>query len=286
MEPRFSLNPVSDVEQLLSYPFMVNALEAGTVVAVMAAVVGWLMVLRGESFAGHTLSLMSFPGAALAALVGWPLISGYYVFCVGGALAIAAGGEGVMRAGAGVRAGRDRGRESAATATVQVAALALGFVFLGLYGGVLEDLETLLFGSFVGIGSGQVVVLGVVAVAVLAALALIGRPLLMASVDGAVASARGVPVRALSAGFLVILGLAVAATAQITGALLVFALLVGPAASARLLSARVGVGLALSVGLALAVIWLGLGLSYFTNLPLGFLVTTLSFVTYLGARAR
>src|SRR4029077_6210143 len=89
VEPGFSVNPVSDVEALLSYPFMVNALEAGSIVAVMAAVVGWLMVLRRQSFAGHTLSLMSFPGAALAALLGWPLASGYYVFCVGGALAIA-----------------------------------------------------------------------------------------------------------------------------------------------------------------------------------------------------
>ena len=290
MEPRLSLNPVSDVEALLEYPFMVNALEAGTIVAVMAAVVGWLMVLRRQSFAGHTLSVMSFPGAALAALVGWPLASGYYVFCVGGALTIAAGAQGIglsrasaSRAGAG--AVRNRARESAATGVVQAGALALGFVFLSLYGGVLEDLETLLFGSFLGITSGQVLVLLAVAVAVLAVLALAGRSLLMASVDETVARARGVPVRALSVGFLVVLGLAVAATAQITGSLLVFALLVAPAAAAQLLTARIGVGLVLSVGLALAVTWLGLGLSYFTNLPVGVLVTSLGFGVYVLGRA-
>lgn len=284
MESGFSVNPVSDVEQLLSYPFMVNALEAGTIVAVMAAVAGWLMVLRRQSFAGHTLSLMSFPGAALAALVGWPLVSGYYVFCVAGALAIAAGGGagggGGGRGGGGAR--RNRAQESAATGAVQAGALALGFVFLNAYGGVLEDLETLLFGSFVGIGSGQVLTLLVVAAAVLALLALMGRPLLMSSVDEVVAAARGVPVRGLSVAFLVVLGLAVAATAQITGALLVFALLVAPAAAAQRLTVRIGAGLALSVALALAITWVGLGVSYFTNWPLGFTITSLAFAVYVA----
>jgi zinc/manganese transport system permease protein len=277
MEPHLSIDPVRDVEQLLSYPFMVNALEAGTIVASVAAVVGWLMVVRRQSFAGHTLSLMSFPGAAMAALLGWPLMSGYYLFCVGGALAIAAGARADSR--------RNRAQESAATGAVQAGALALGFVFLSLYGGVLEDLETLLFGSFLGIDSNQVLTLLAVGVAVLAGLALVGRPLLLASVDEALADARGVPTRALSVVFLVVLGLAVAATAQITGSLLVFALLVAPAAAAQLLTARIGRGLALSVALALAVTWVGLGLSYFTNLPVGFTITTLAFVAYVVARA-
>ncbi|HEV3071680.1 MAG TPA: metal ABC transporter permease [Solirubrobacteraceae bacterium] len=267
---------MSDVEQLLSYSFMVNALAAGSIVAVMAAVVGWLMVVRRESFAGHTLSVMSFPGAALAALVGWPLVWGYYLFCAGGAIAIAAG--------AGVLGRRDLAQESAATGTVQVAALALGFVFLSLYGGVLENLETLLFGSFLGISSGQVLTLAAVAVTVLACLALAGRPLLLASVDEVVARARGVPVRALSVAFLLMLGLSVAATAQITGSLLVFALLVAPAAAAQQLTARIGMGLALSVALGLAVTWLGLGCSYFTNWPVGFTITTLAFLVYVAAR--
>jgi zinc/manganese transport system permease protein len=277
VEPQLSIDPVSDVEQLLSYPFMVNALEAGTIVAVMAAVVGWLMVVRRQSFAGHTLSLMSFPGAAAAALVGVPLAYGYYSFCVAAALVIAAG--------AGLSLGRNRARESAATGTVQAGALALGFVFLSLYGGVLESLQTLLFGSFLGITPGQVLTLLGVAMAVLIGLAVVGRPLLLASVDEVVARARGVRVGALSVAFLVVLGLAVAATAQITGALLVFALLIAPAASAQQLTARIGVGLALSIGLALVVTWVGLGLSYFTNWPVGFLITTLAFLQYAAASA-
>src|ERR1039458_2039341 len=117
--PTLSLDLVSDVRQLLSFPFMVHALEAGTIVAVLAAVVGWYMVLRRQSFAGHTLSVMAFPGATGAALAGLPAALGYYLACSGAALAIA---------GSGRRpAGGDRGRETAAIGTVQATGLAAGF---------------------------------------------------------------------------------------------------------------------------------------------------------------
>src|ERR1700690_788163 len=91
MNPHLSLDPISDLHQMLVYPFMVNALEAGTTVAVMASVVGWFMVLRRQTFAGHTLSIMSFPGASGAALVGIPLAVGYFVSCTLAALVLAAG---------------------------------------------------------------------------------------------------------------------------------------------------------------------------------------------------
>jgi zinc/manganese transport system permease protein len=151
---------------------------------------------------------------------------------------------------------------------------------LSLYSGVLEQLETLLFGTFLGIDRGQVLTLLLVAVVVLAALAAIGRPLLLASLDPETASARGVPVRALDVGFLLLLGLAVAATSQITGALLVFALLVAPPATAQTLTSRPGRSLALSVVLALLVTWAGLGVAYFSIYPLGFFVTTFAFGLY------
>jgi zinc/manganese transport system permease protein len=243
----------------------------------MAALVGWLMVLRRQSFAGHTLSAMSFPGAAGAALLGVAPALGYYTFCLAGAVAIAAV--------SGRRAWGAYARESAAIGVVQAFALALGFLFLSLYEGVLEGLETLLFGSFLGISRGEVLTLLLVAVAVLAALAALGRPLLFVSIDEPVARAAGVPAGALSLAFLLVLGLAVAATAQITGALLVFALLVAPAAAARALTCRIGLGLALSVALALLVTWVGLGLSFFTNRPVGFFITTLAFAVFALARA-
>ena len=214
-----SVDLISDFRQLTAYPFMVNALEAGTIVAVMAGVVGWFMVLRRETFAGHTLSVMAFPGATFALLLGLSAAVGYYTFCGACALVIGA-------AAAGTR--RHRGEESAVTGTVQAFGLACGFLFLSLYQGVLAGYENLLFGDFLGITRGQVLTLAIVCVLALGFFAVVGRPLLFASVDEPVARASGVPVRALSLAFMLALGLTVAATAQITGALLVFALLVAP----------------------------------------------------------
>jgi zinc/manganese transport system permease protein len=271
----FSADPVSDWNQLTTYPFMVHALEAGTIVAAMAGAIGWLMVLRRQTFAGHTLAVIAFPGAAAAALAGLPLAVGYYGFCGTGALAIA-----------GASSGGPRGRsgESAAIGTLQAVALGLGFLFVTLYNGQLGDLQSMLFGTFLGITAGQVRALLWIAVGVLAILAVVGRPLLFESVDPAVARARGLPTALLDAGFLLVLGLAVAATAQITGALLVFALLVTPAATAQRLTARPGRGVALSISLALLVAWAGLTAAYFSPYPVGFWVTSISFGLYVIVR--
>jgi zinc/manganese transport system permease protein len=270
-----SPNLVSDFEQLTEYSFMVQALEAGAIVAVMAGAVGWFMVLRRQTFAGHTLSMVAFPGAAGATLAGLPLALGYFGACGLAALVLAA----VSRP-----AGVGRGGESAAIGTVQAFGLGLGFLFVTLYSGQLADLESLLFGTFLGITAAQVQTLFWVALAALILLAVIGRPLLFASVDGAVARAAGVPTGFLALAFLLMLGLAVAATAEITGALLVFALLVTPAATAQQITARPARGLVLSVGLALLVSWLGLGIAYFSPYPVGFWVTSLSFGLYVAVR--
>jgi zinc/manganese transport system permease protein len=270
--PSFSASLVADLRQLLAYPFMVNALEAGTIVAILAAVVGWFMVLRRQSFAGHTLSVMAFPGATGAALAGLPSTVGLYVVCSAAAVAIGGGGT---------RGRRSPGQETAAIGTIQTLGLAAGFLFLALNSAVLGGPETLLFGTFLGVTRGQVLVLAVVAVAALGVLTLIGRPLLFATIDPEVARARGVPVRALDIGFLLLLGLAVAATSQITGALLVFALLVGPAASAQQLTSRPVAGLLLSVVLAVLVVWLALAMAYFSVYPVGFYVSTLALGLYL-----
>jgi zinc/manganese transport system permease protein len=271
-----SLDPVSDLRQLTAYPFMVSALEAGTIVAILAGVAGWFMVLRRESFAGHTLSVMAFPGATGAVLLGLPAAAGYFAVC--GASALVIGGA----AGSGAR--RHRGQESAVTGTVQALGLACGFLFLSLYHGVLSGYESILFGSFLGVTRGQVLLLAIVAVLTLGFFALVGRPLLFASVDEGVARARGVPARALGTAFLVVLGLAVAATAQITGVLLVFALLVAPAATAQLITPRVGIGLALTLVFGIVISWTGLALAYFFNYPVGFYITTVAFGLYVVTR--
>jgi zinc/manganese transport system permease protein len=281
MNPHLTLNLLSDVRQLLAYPFMVNALQAAGVVAVMAAVVGWFMVLRGETFAGHTLSVMSFPGAAAAALLGVPLAWGYFAFCGGGAVLIAGSTRRGERTGV---ARRGPGQQAAVVGMVGAGALAVGFLLLSLYGGVLESLETLLFGSILGVTRGEVLTLAIVGACAVAFLAVVGRPLFFASVDGPLATASQVPVRSLSVAFLFVLGLVVAATVQITGVLLVFALLLGPAAIVRELTPRIGLGLGLSVVLGLVIAWVGLGFSYFTNYPPGFFVTSLAMALFVAAR--
>jgi zinc/manganese transport system permease protein len=271
--PGLTWNLASDFSGLFSFPFMVNALEAGTIVALMAGVTGWFMVLRRQTFAGHSLSIIAFSGAAAATLAGLPVEAGYFGFCGVGALTLA-----------GARSQRSLSFESAATGSVQALALALGFLFVNLYHGVLGGIDSLLFGTFLGITRGQVATLLFVAVAAVAVLAFVGRPLLFASLDPDVARARGVPVRLLGVGFLLVLGLSVAETSQITGALLVFALLVTPAATARELTARPWLGLALSAAIALAVTWVGLALAYYSVYPVGFWVTSLSFAAYIAAR--
>jgi zinc/manganese transport system permease protein len=271
-----SLNLVSDYRQLTEYAFMVNALAAGTIVAVMAGVVGWFMVLRRQSFAGHTMSVLAFPGATGALLAGLPAASGYFVFCTVAAGFIGTAGDGGPR--------RERTDEAAVTGAVLAFGLACGFLFLSLYQGVLGDYENLLFGSFLGVTHGQVLTLGVVAVVSLGFLALVGRPLLFASVDEAVARAGGVPTRALGLGFLLVLGLAVASTAQITGLLLVFALLVAPAATAQVTTTRIALSLVVTVVLGVLTTWVGLGLAYFFGYPVGFYISTIAFGIYVAAR--
>jgi zinc/manganese transport system permease protein len=269
-----SWNPVHDVHELFTYPFMVHALEAGTIVAVMSGVIGWFMVLRRQTFAGHTLSMTAFTGASAASLAGAPVAVGYFGICGLGALALAAV--------SGTR--RSLSSESAATGAIGAFALALGFLFVNLYHGVLNGLDSLLFGTFLGITSSQVLALLVVAAVAIALVALAARPLLFASVDPDVARAAGIRVQLIGLGFLLVLGLAVAETSQITGSLLVFALLVTPAATAQRLTARPLAGVVLSVVLALAVTWLGLTLAYFSIYPVGFYITSISFALYVLAR--
>ncbi len=274
MTAHFSWNLVDDVRQLFEFQFMVNAFRAGTIVAVVAGAIGWFMVIRRQAFAGHTLALVGFPGAAGAIWLGISATWGFFGFCVGAAFVIA-----------WLRPERGEGysEESAGIGVVQAFALACGFLFVSLYRGFLNGINALLFGSFLGITGGQVLVLFVVAVAALVTLVLVGRPLLFASVDPDVAAARGVRVRALSVLFLVLLGLTVAEVSQITGTLLVFALLVMPAATAQLITVRPATSLAITVAIGLVVTWLGLAVAYFTPYPIGFFVTSFAFAGYLGA---
>jgi zinc/manganese transport system permease protein len=274
-----SWNVVADVSQLFAFPFMVNAFLAGTIVAIVSGLIGWFMVLRRQSFAGHTLAVVGFPGASGATFLGVSPAFGFFGFSLAAALVIAAAGP------RSLGGQRGRSQESAVIGTVQAFALACGFLFVSLYKGNLQGMSALLFGSFLGITTTQVLLLGAAGLVTLGALAAIARPLLFASVDPDVAAAGGVPVLGLGAVFLLLLGAAAAEASQITGSLLVFALLVVPAATAQVLTARPAASVLLTLLVGLTVTWLGLALAYYSSAPIGFLITSLAFAAYLLANA-
>ncbi len=276
MEQGPSWDLVADVQLLLQFHFMQNAFVAGTLVALLAGAAGYFVVLRGQSFAAHMLSQVGFPGAAGAVLVHVAPVFGLIAFCVAAALGIGWVGRNVD---AGHRA------ESAAVGSILAFSLGLGLLFFRLYAGSAAGIYGFLFGTILGISDRDIQLTFVVALLGLGALAIFGRPLVFATVDPDVAEARGVNVRLISIAFLVILALAVAITVQIVGTLLIFALLVAPGASALQLTVRPGRALALSVLLSLGFTWFGLALAYFSDLPVGFFITTLSFAAYVAIRA-
>jgi zinc/manganese transport system permease protein len=266
---------LADIQLLLQFHFMQNALVVGTLVAMLAGAIGYFIVLRGQSFAAHMLSQVGFPGAAAGVLVHTSPVVGLIVFCVGGAL-------GVSLAGRSVNPGRRA--ESAAVGSILAFALALGLLFFRLYAGSIQGVYAFLFGTILGITDRDVLVTAITTLVSLAVLAVIGRPLLFASIDPDAAEARGVPVRAISVLFLILVALSVAAAVQVIGTLLVFALLVTPGAAAQRLTARPGLAFALTIALSLLFVWIGLAIAYFSLYPVGFFVTSLAFGTYLGVR--
>ena len=266
---------LADLQLLLQFHFMQNALLVGTIVAVLAGAVGYFVVLRGQSFVAHMLSQVGFPGAAGAVLVHASPIAGLIVFCITAALGVGAVG-GRLDAG--------RRSESAAVGTILAFSLGLGLLFTRLYSGTAQGVYAFLFGTILGITDRDLLITLVTAGLALAVLVVIGRPLFFASVDPDVAQARGVPVRILSFAFLVLLALGVAEAVQVVGTLLIFALLVAPAAAAQRVTARPLQGFVLTVGLSLLFTWLGLAAAYFSNRPAGFLITTFAFGTYVLIR--
>lgn len=249
---------------------MANTWLAATLVAVVAGVVGFFTVMRGSSFAAHALPNGAFAGAAGATLIGTSTLLGLGTFSVAGALAIAALGR--------------RARNDVATALVMAAMLGLGALFLSVGHSYAPEVDALLFGQILAVSNGQVeacVVMG--ALTVLAVVAMY-RPLLFSSVSPDVAEARGVRAAVVETLFLLVVALVTTMAVPVVGALLIFALLVGPAASARAFTSRPEAAVALSVLIALIVVWASVAVAYETNLPVGFLVGALVAVAYVAGR--
>ena len=266
---------VADIQILLHFHFMQNAYLAGTLVALVAGIMGYFMVLRNQSFAGHSLANVGFAGATGAVLFGIPPVVGLFLAGVLAAVGIQA-----------LNLGSRQSRQSdIAVGAVFTASLALGFLFIFLATAeYAANVYNVLFGNVLGIGDSDVTIIAWSTLVLLLAFVLIARPLFFASIDPDVAAARGVPVRALAFGFLVLLALVVAVAVQVVGVLLIFALLVTPAAIAQYVTTRPAVAVAVAVALALTFTWMGLAVGYFTPYPVSFFVTTFAFGTYVLVR--
>jgi zinc/manganese transport system permease protein len=255
---------------MFTYDFMQNAFATAGIVAVLCGPVGFFLVLRAQTFAGHALSHVGFAGATGSILLGLSPFWGLIV------LTLAAGiGMGLL--------GKRLHQRDVAIGIVLAMSLGLGLLFLHFFTTYATQATALLFGNILGIDTATIRILLLLAIAALAALAAIARPLLFASLQPELAEAKGVSLRLISVLFLAIVALAVAECAQIVGVLLVFALMVGPAAAAQMLSRRFWFGIVLSVALALLEAWLGLVLAFYTDWPTSFWITSLSGCVYLLA---
>lgn len=254
--------------QVLQTTFMQHALIGGSMVALAAGLMGWFVVTRQNAFAAHALAHIGFPGATGAILVGAPVTLGLAVFCVGGGLLIGLFGKRVA----------DR---EVATGTILAFATGLGVLFASLATANASSTTSVLFGNLLAISTEQLWVFGGFTAVVVGVLAVIARPLVFSSVDATVAEARGVPVRALGVAFVVLLALTITMAVQVVGTLLLFALVVTPAAAALRMTARPGLVAVIAVLIALGSVWLGLVLSAMVNLPPSFFVTTLAVLTWV-----
>jgi zinc/manganese transport system permease protein len=251
--------------------FMVDTWTVATLVAVVAGLVGFFVVLRGSAFAAHAVPNGSFAGAAGASLVGVNTLFGLGAFSLLGAL--------------GIGWLRRAGRSDVVTALTLVLMLGVGSLFLSFSSAYAPEVYSLLFGEVLGISPAAVAPTAVLAALCVASIAILYRPLLLSSVLAEVGEARGVNSFRVELAFLVVLALTATMTVPVVGTLLVFSLMVGAPAAARSLARRPGLALALSVAIAIGIVWAAIALSYLTNFPVGFFVGTASALAYGTARS-
>ncbi|GBQ63223.1 Mn2+/Zn2+ transporter permease [Ameyamaea chiangmaiensis NBRC 103196] len=256
---------------MLAYDFMRTAFAAAGIAGVLAGLVGWFVVVRGQSFAGHALAHIGFAGAAGALWLGAPPLAGLIVAALAGAGWI------------GALADRAQGRDVAIGLVLSVS-LGLGLLFLHLVSGSASGVTALLFGNVLGVSHATLMTLAAMAVVCLLVLGVIARPLLFASLMPDNAAARGVRVGAVGTVFLLVVALATASCAQVTGVLLVFTLMVAPPATALELGLPPRAGAALSAVLAVACAWGGLLLAWITDAPVTFWISVLCAVMFGGGR--
>lgn len=268
----FSINLFADLSNMLQYSFMQHAFEAGTLVAIIAGVVGYFVVLRRSSFAAHGLSHAGFTGAAGAVLLGFNPSLGLFTFTMGGAVLMSI-------------LGRRAASRDVQIGTVLAFMLGLGVLFISLYkGGYATEAYSILFGEILGISISDVWITLVTSIVVLVAFLGMYRPLLFTSLDEEVAEAKGVSVFWVGVAFMLLIAAATSIAVQVVGVLLIFSLMVTPAAVAQQIARRPAQGIAISVLIALLATWFGLFISFYLPYPVSFFITSMTFVIYLAVR--
>jgi zinc/manganese transport system permease protein len=259
---------INTLTNYFGYEFVQNALIAGTLAAILGAIVGYFVIIRSASFAAHALSHIGFAGAAGAALVGLSSLEGMLLLTVGSALAMGAAGDKLNN--------RDL-----AIGMVLSMALGLGTLFLTLYSGFAGQAKAILFGNIFGVSHAQIIEMIILSLLSLAALAVFSRRLLFASTQPRLAEARGLSLPGLSMQFMAVLAVSVTLASQVVGILLVFTLVVAPAGIALRLCRSFWRGVFLSVALGVAAVWIGILLDCITGYPATFWITALFFILYL-----
>jgi zinc/manganese transport system permease protein len=267
----FSINIFNDLQTMWQFDFMRHAFEAGTMVAIVAGIIGYFVVLRRLSFAAHALSHIGFAGAAGAVLLSLNPLVGLLIFTTGGGLAMA--GLGRKAASRDVQIG-----------TVLAFMLGLGVLFINLYRGYATEAYSLLFGEILGISGNDVLVTVIVGLLIIATVILYYRKLLFTSLDEDVAEAKGISLLVTSVIFMIMLAVATSIAVQVVGVLLIFALLVTPAAIAQCLARRPLQGICIAVIIAILSVWFGLFMSFYIPYPVSFFITSIVFIFYLIVR--
>lgn len=267
----FSFNIFQDLSAMFQYGFMRHAFEAGTIVAIVAGIVGYFVVLRRSSFAAHALSHIGFAGAAGAVLIGLNPLFGLLLFT---------GGSGIVMA----LLGRKVASRDVEIGTVLAFMLGLGVLFISLYSGYATEAYSILFGEILGISAGNVAITLVAGLVILLAVSMVYKPLLFSSLDEDVAEAKGLSLIGLGVIFMLLVAVATSIAVQVVGVLLIFALMVTPAAIAQRLTKRPFRGMIISVVIALMVTWFGLFVSFYEPYPVSFFIASAVFLLYILTR--
>ncbi len=264
-------DPFLIFHSIFQYQFMQHAFESGTMIAIVAGIIGYLVVIRRTSFAAHAYAEIGFAGAAGSVLIGLDPIIGMLIATIVSGLGIAL-------------LGKKASERDVEIGSILAFALGLGLLFISLYSGYATEAYSILFGQILGISSGNVMITLLVSAIILAILAVVYRPILFASLDEDVAEAKGMNVVALGAIFMILLAAAVSIAIQVSGVLLIFALMVTPAATAVRLTRKPKHAIALAVAISLLATWAGLLLAFYAPYPVSFFITSIVFLAYIGVR--